>query len=590
MYAAPCLSEQDASAAFTEYHKTLTSRERMEAASELIDGPDPVALAAEQEARQAGWMQLDLEDEQPGTIIYVVSAGVGCSRLKLVVAQPLVRALDRCLDPNRTTESGVNPAVALFDSAEAAVATATDTAADASGRGLNYTWFELSTIAGSSEPHPIDSEEDCIHSDKSYPGAVAGGGADVAGDAAQFSYPWGLGYATNRRWIVTADNGCAGSLYPNDRIKRVDAATGATAVLAGGLPGFRNGNRAEAQFRHVAAIVVHDAEDLAFVADSANHAIRHVNLGSGEVGTTCGHGRAGALESPGGFRDGAAATALFRRPQGLAFDRKRRILFISDTDNHRVRALELEPGTVSTVAGSAVFGDLDGPARSVATFKHPMGLAFDPRSGVLYVADNYNHRIRYITPVSQQLGAATAADDRSVGTLAGSTRGFCDGDGDGAKFQYPEGAAIDSVHRVLYVSDNHNSAIRAVAALGHPAAGRVTTITGAVGRGLADGGPLMAMLNNPAGIAVDGVHGRLYVADQMNHRIRGITIPAAPGRSGDAEGNPAFASFAASLQTRLPSWAQQHSVGLVMGAAAFIAASCVVVAQCRSTSRALKRD
>ena len=60
-------------------------------------------------------------------------------------------------------------------------------------------------------------------------------------------------------------------------------------------------------------------------------------------------------------------------------------------------------------------------------------------SGILYVADTYNHRIRKITPT----GVVT--------TIAGAT----------AEFRYPYDVAVDSSGN-LYVADYGNNRIRKI--------------------------------------------------------------------------------------------------------------------------------
>ena len=161
-------------------------------------------------------------------------------------------------------------------------------------------------------------------------------------------------------------------------------------------------------------------------------------------------------------------------------------------------------GTVTTFAGGAR-GSADGTGAD-AHFRYPQGVAVDG-DGNVYVVDTENHTIRKVTPA----GVVT--------TLAGTagSSGSADGAGAAARFFYPGGVAVDGEGNV-YVADNENHTVRKVTP-----AGVVTTLAGtARSSGSADGTGAAARFNNPQGVAVDG-DGNLYVADNNNHAIRKVT-------------------------------------------------------------------
>ena len=95
--------------------------------------------------------------------------------------------------------------------------------------------------------------------------------------------------------------------------------------------------------------------------------------------------------------DGGAGTqAQLNAPQGIAVD-ERGYLFIADTNNHRIRLLDLDSGLIQTVAGTEV-GQLDfeeGGALAIS-LNAPQGLALSP-TGTLLIADTANHRIRELS-------------------------------------------------------------------------------------------------------------------------------------------------------------------------------------------------
>jgi gliding motility-associated-like protein len=263
------------------------------------------------------------------------------------------------------------------------------------------------------------------------------------------------------------------------------------STLAGdGSFGISNGTGTDAQFANPYGVAV-DATGNVYVADSDNHRIRKITP-AGEVTTLAG--------STAGFADGTGTAAQFSNPRGVAVDATGTV-YVADTENNRIRKIT-PAGEVTTLAGSTL-GYANGIG-AAAQFNVPRGVAVDA-AGTVYVADERNHRIRKITP------------DGEVTTLAGSaTRGFAEGTGTAARFNYPYGVAVN-VAGTVYVADESNQRIRKITP-----AGVVTTLAGIGTRGFADGTGTAAQFNNPNGVAVDA-DGNVYVADLSNHRIRKIT-------------------------------------------------------------------
>jgi DNA-binding beta-propeller fold protein YncE len=79
---------------------------------------------------------------------------------------------------------------------------------------------------------------------------------------------------------------------------------------------------------------------MVYVADSYNHRIKRLDPRTGEIVTVAGTGKPGAA-------DGPLATASFSEPGGLAVAAG--LLYVADTNNHRVRVVDLAAGTVSTL-------------------------------------------------------------------------------------------------------------------------------------------------------------------------------------------------------------------------------------------------
>lgn len=200
-----------------------------------------------------------------------------------------------------------------------------------------------------------------------------------------------------------------------------------------------------------------------------------------------------------GFNDATGTAALFNRPWGVAVDASGNV-FIADELNHKIRKITTA-GVVTTFAGSTS-GFQDGNGTS-AKFNSPNGLAFDSL-GNLFVVDCYNHKIRKITPSGD------------VTTFAGSVQGAFNGNGAGARFNFPQGIAVDSADN-LFVVDGSNYTIRKIT----PAAD-VTTFAGVAGtQAYVDATGSAARFFTAKAIGINKTNNDMFVTD--GHRIRKIT-------------------------------------------------------------------
>lgn len=259
--------------------------------------------------------------------------------------------------------------------------------------------------------------------------------------------------------------------------------------------------------------IAFDAADNLYVADAYNHKIRRITP-AGVMTTVAGSGTAGYL-------DGPAATAQFKTPVGMAVGPDGS-LYVGDSFNHCIRKIS-PAGVVSTLAGSLPAGTADGTG-AAAKFGEPYNVTVD-QAGNVYVADHGNSLIRKITPT----GVVT--------TLAGSTHGYLDGTGAGAKFMHAHGVAVDGTGNV-YVADGGNAAIRKVTP-----AGVVTTVAGGVAVGEVDGATSSARLTDNTSVVMER-SGNLLVADRAAGTIRRVnpttgvvtTIIGTPGKLGSQDG------------------------------------------------------
>jgi sugar lactone lactonase YvrE len=330
---------------------------------------------------------------------------------------------------------------------------------------------------------------------------------DGSGSGALFYQPQGVALDSAGN-IYVGDTG-------NETIRKVTP-LGAVTTVAGsaGNYGAANGSGGSATFWAPQGLAL-DAANNIYVADSLNHTIRKITP-SGSVTNFAG--------TSGNFGSADGTTpARFWLPQSVAADTAGNV-YVADSANGTIRRIT-SAGVVSTLAGSASAGSADGPG-SGARFSGPAGAAIDS-SGNVYVADTGNGTIRVVT------------SGGGVSTLAGfpGSFGATDGTNAGAQFYGPQATALDSSGN-LYVADTANHTIRKVTS-----SGVVTTLAGSAGtNGMADGTGSNARFNFPQGLAVDTL-GNLYVADTWNHAIRKVTpagvvttLAGVPGLYGNIDG------------------------------------------------------
>lgn len=302
----------------------------------------------------------------------------------------------------------------------------------------------------------------------------------------------------------------AGNLYFSDtfnhRLRRVDAATGIIATVAGnGEAGYSGdgGPAFRAALNEPYGVAVDRAGNV-YTADRLNRRVRRIDAATGIITTLAGTGEA-AYSGDGG----PASRAGLVEPNGLAFDTDERRLFIADVAGHRVRVVDLASEIIDTFAGTgmAEHGG-DGAAARDARIFGARAVKVSP-DGTVYILERQGSSLRAVEPAS---GIIT--------TIAGTTGRGYGGDGGpalAAVFDAPKEMAIDRDGSLLIV-DTENHAIRRI----DRATGTVTTIAGGRKGTNGDGGSASrAGLDRPHG-AVVGPDRAIYIGDTNNHRIRKV--------------------------------------------------------------------
>lgn len=275
-------------------------------------------------------------------------------------------------------------------------------------------------------------------------------------------------------------------------------------AIGSGKAGFEDGGAAEAAFEQPQGLALSDDGTTLYVADTRNHAIRAVDVATGAVTTIAGTGlQADRLPVPGAK---GKDTALAAPWDVLAVGNT---LYIAMAGVHQIWTLDLETNGVAVFAGTSREGIDNGARTKAATLAQPSGLASDGR--FLYWVDAESSSVRKV--------ALSLDTEGQVETLVGTGLfDFGDKDGNGTKAQLQHAQGITYADGILYVADTYNHKVRAVDA----ATRNVTTVSGDGQRGWEDGPPSAARYDEPGGLSAAG--GRLYVADTNNHLIRVVDI------------------------------------------------------------------
>ncbi len=265
-----------------------------------------------------------------------------------------------------------------------------------------------------------------------------------------------------------------------------------------GEPGFADGEKQEAKFDHPQGLALSTDGNTLYVADTDNHAIRAVDLATGRVTTVAGTGEQGHQRS-----GGQALATSISSPWDLTLMGDR--LWIAMAGTHQLWTLDFATEFLDVSAGTGVESIHDGPLLQ-ATFAQSSGIT--AAGDVLYTADSETSSIRLVDPVNDRVRRLVGRGLFDFGDV--------DARGDSVRLQHPLGvdAAVEDGGTVVYIADSYNDKIKRL----DPATRDVETLFGGDGRGAADGAWKAAEFWEPGGLSVAGR--RLFIADTNNHAVR----------------------------------------------------------------------
>ncbi len=273
-------------------------------------------------------------------------------------------------------------------------------------------------------------------------------------------------------------------------------------VIGSGKSGFKDGDFESAQFFTPQGMTFDEVNQVLYVADTGNHALRRVDLKRRVVETIAGTGIQSRNIRP-HCGNNALETAL-NSPWDLV--KVGDYLYIAIAGSHQIWKMDLARGTIGTFAGIGAEGCFDGELFE-SVFAQPSGIISDGEE--LYIADSESSTIRSV-------GLGESARVRTI-CGSGDLYGFGDKDGIGdVRLQHCLGVEYSQNH--LWVADTYNHKIKLV----NLQTGSCQTVLGDGNAGLHNGKGKNARFFEPSGLSVFGT--KLYVADTNNHAIRYVNL------------------------------------------------------------------
>ncbi|KAJ8264713.1 hypothetical protein GJAV_G00152920 [Gymnothorax javanicus] len=338
-------------------------------------------------------------------------------------------------------------------------------------------------------------------------GELGGGGIGVrlyrdSLPPSMLSFPGKVSADRSGNRLVVADTG-------HHRVLVLSTLGAVLHSIGGPQSGRKDGHIMEALFSSPQGVAIKG--EMVYVADTENHLIRKIDLSEGRVSTLAGTGLQGSDKEGGAMGIEQPISSPWDLALGTAGGEEDNVLWIAMAGSHQIwalfledgklprgreskkgtclrfagsgneenrnnayphkaglaqpsglsaapaRTLELPDGAVKHLVGGErdplnlfAFGDVDGVGID-AKLQHPLGVAWNPHNGLLYVADSYNHKIKVVDPKSKQ--CAVLAGSGAAGDTLGPQ--FSQ-----AMFNEPGGLCLGESGGLLYVADTNNHQIK----------------------------------------------------------------------------------------------------------------------------------
>lgn len=239
--------------------------------------------------------------------------------------------------------------------------------------------------------------------------------------------------------------------WHNWKLKKISASDLSVSSPVGTSQGFGgDGGPASLAKLNLPSSMVFTANGDIIMCDQANQRIRKVDINTMTINTIAGSSK--------GYADGVGTAAQFSLPEGsnaepggkIALSHDGQWLYIADTENHRIRKMNMTTFEVTTIAGTGVAGHSgDGGSALQASLNYPIDIAV-ANDNTIYIADTKNHCVRRISPdgiINTVAGIPTQAGKSTDGKPATSSQ-----------LNHPRGLCL-TADNVLYIADTYNNRV-----------------------------------------------------------------------------------------------------------------------------------
>ncbi|KAJ8752307.1 hypothetical protein K2173_003943 [Erythroxylum novogranatense] len=283
-------------------------------------------------------------------------------------------------------------------------------------------------------------------------------------------------------------------------------------VGSSGEEGLRDGSFDDAMFNRPQGLAYNAKKNLLYVADTENHALREVDFVNKIVQTIAGNGTKGSDYEGGG----KGSDQLLNSPWDVCYEPFQERVYIAMAGQHQIWEHNTQDGITRAFSGDGYERNLNGSSSTSTSFAQPSGISLSLDMKEAYIADSESSSIRALDLKAGGTRLIAGGDPMFPDNLFK----FGDNDGTGSEvlLQHPLGL-LCAKDGQIYIADSYNHKIKKL----DPATKRVTTIAGTGKAGFKDGSALTAQLSEPSGI-IEGGNGRLIIADTNNNIIRYLDL------------------------------------------------------------------
>ncbi|KMZ74500.1 NHL repeat-containing protein 2 [Zostera marina] len=253
-------------------------------------------------------------------------------------------------------------------------------------------------------------------------------------------------------------------------------------------------------------------KNVLYVADTENHALREIDFVNEMVRTLAGNGTKGS-DYVGG---GKGANQVLNSPWDVCYEPTKEIVYIAMAGQHQLWEHRISDEITKLFSGDGYERNKNGSSSTNTSFAQPSGLSLSSDNLELYVADSESSSVRAVNLITGGSKLLAGGDPLFSDNLF--KFGDHDGIGYDALFQHPLGLFCDK-DGGIYIADSYNHKIKKL----DPLTKQVITLAGTGTAGFKNAEVLLSQLSEPSGIVGVGT-GKIFIADTNNNAIRYVDL------------------------------------------------------------------